>query len=57
MLIHLSGIDCIKRQIVVAGEDAFIMRYDYIDNITLDEWAKWKKTRVMVMVSESNMDK
>ncbi|GAN05757.1 WD domain, G-beta repeat-containing protein, partial [Mucor ambiguus] len=32
--------DC--RQIVVAGEDAFIMRYDYIDSKTLNEWAKWR---------------
>ncbi|KAK4510503.1 rRNA accumulation- protein [Mucor velutinosus] len=35
--------DC--RQIVVAGEDAFIMRYDYIDRKTLDEWAKWRKSK------------
>ncbi|RCH87616.1 hypothetical protein CU097_008960 [Rhizopus azygosporus] len=33
--------DC--RQIVSAGEDGLIMRYDYIDDDTLAEWANWKK--------------
>ncbi|KAI8979826.1 WD40-repeat-containing domain protein [Mycotypha africana] len=34
--------DC--RQIVAAGEDGFIMRYDYIDDDTLKEWDNWRKT-------------
>ncbi|KAG0741358.1 hypothetical protein G6F57_009351 [Rhizopus arrhizus] len=34
--------DC--RQIIAAGEDGLIMRYDYIDDDTLAEWANWKKT-------------
>ncbi|KAG0167670.1 hypothetical protein DFQ28_000494 [Apophysomyces sp. BC1034] len=33
--------DC--RQVVCAGEDGFIWRYDYIDDATLQEWANWKK--------------
>lgn len=32
-----------SRQIVSAGEDGFIMRYDYIDSDTLAEWANWKR--------------
>lgn len=44
MVAHVMDADLMKRQIVVAGQDAFIMRYDYIDSKTLDEWAKWKKS-------------
>lgn len=33
--------DC--RQVVCAGEDGFLWRYDYIDDATLKEWASWKK--------------
>lgn len=30
-------------QIISAGEDGFIMRYDYIDDDTLAEWKNWTK--------------
>lgn len=33
-----------KRQVIAAGEDGYIWRYDYIDDATLAEWAKWKPT-------------
>lgn len=32
-----------NRQIVSGGEDGFVMRYDYIDDDTLAEWANWRK--------------
>ncbi|KAI9360257.1 WD40-repeat-containing domain protein [Pilaira anomala] len=32
-----------SRQIISAGEDGFIMRYDYIDDDTLAEWKNWTK--------------
>ncbi|KAL1934388.1 hypothetical protein VTP01DRAFT_6570 [Rhizomucor pusillus] len=35
--------DC--RQVICAGEDGFIWRYDYIDDATLQEWANWKKAQ------------
>ncbi|KAH8556481.1 hypothetical protein BGW37DRAFT_14306 [Umbelopsis sp. PMI_123] len=34
--------DC--RSVICAGEDAFIWRYDYIDNETLKEWANSQKS-------------
>ncbi|KAG2189043.1 hypothetical protein INT44_004185 [Umbelopsis vinacea] len=34
--------DC--RSVICAGEDAFIWRYDYIDDETLREWANGQKT-------------
>jgi hypothetical protein len=30
------------RQVIAAGEDGYIWRYDYISDETLAEWAKWK---------------
>lgn len=42
-IFHLILLAIIFSQIVAAGEDAFIMRYDYIDDETLKEWANWKK--------------
>ncbi|CDS08154.1 hypothetical protein LRAMOSA02102 [Lichtheimia ramosa] len=33
--------DC--RQILVGGEEGFMLRYDYIDDATLEEWANWRK--------------
>ncbi|CAB4374778.1 unnamed protein product [Rhizophagus irregularis] len=32
--------DC--KQVIAAGEDGYIWRYDYISDETLAEWAKWK---------------
>lgn len=32
-------------QVICAGEDGFIWRYDYIDDATLQEWANWKKAQ------------
>ncbi|OAD71878.1 hypothetical protein PHYBLDRAFT_80559 [Phycomyces blakesleeanus NRRL 1555(-)] len=36
------SLDC--RQMVCAGEDGFIWRYDFIEDATLEEWANWKKS-------------
>lgn len=30
-------------QILVGGEEGFMLRYDYIDDATLEEWANWRK--------------
>ncbi|CAG8600168.1 5028_t:CDS:2, partial [Cetraspora pellucida] len=33
------------KQVLAAGEEGYIWRYDYISDETLTEWAKWKQTK------------